>query len=300
MLNKEVIPSLYYYATEDGAEYWLNMSSNPHYRFKSNSTRLIKRVASKIAATVKEHVAGDGSIDLISLGSGDGEKDRTLLTKFIEVGTSSITYYPLDISDTLLVECIKNVHGSAFDYKGVKTKAIIGDFIDLQVLRSVYEDRPSPNLFSVLGNTFGNTDEAQITEALQKAMYPGDFVLIEINCDVDEVSEAEVNGARSFLTNEATLRYSCIPLEMLGFDIDLNRVKVREEDLSVFPCARSIATLYNEVSLEGTTITDVRLAYDHRYPLEEFKGELAENLEVDVLLAEQYGNAAVVLARKAE
>jgi hypothetical protein len=293
VLGGKVIPSLYYYATEDGAEFWIEMSSNPHYRFKSNSSRLIRKVAKNVAETIRASAAGDGSVDLISLGSGDGQKDRVLLTELIEAEIPSITYYPLDISDALIVECIRNVHGSAFDYAGMKTKAIIGNFIDLQVLRSVYEDRPSPNIFSVLGNTFGNTDEAQILEALQNSMYPGDFALIEINCDVEEVG-----STRSFLANEATLRYSCIPLEMIGQEIDLKNVTVREEDLSVFPCARSSATLYGEIALEGKVITEVPLAYDHRYPLDEFNRELADNLEVEILLAEQYGNAAVVLAKK--
>jgi hypothetical protein len=168
--------------------------------------------------------------------------------------------------------------------------------MDLQVLRSVYEDRATPNVFSVLGNTFGNTDEAEITEALQNAMYPGDFVLLEINSDL-----AEVGSQQSFLTSEETLRYSCVPLEMLGIKVNIEKVSVREEEkLSIFPCARSSATLYEEISLEERTINEVRLAHDHRYPKSEFEKELAEALEVDVLFSEQYGNAAVILAKKAQ
>jgi uncharacterized SAM-dependent methyltransferase len=94
------------------------MSSNPHYRFKSNSTRLIRKSALKIAETLKQHIGND-AIDLISLGSGDGVKDRSLLDKLIASGIPSIDYYPLDISDALIVECVRNVHGGAFDYAGV-------------------------------------------------------------------------------------------------------------------------------------------------------------------------------------
>jgi hypothetical protein len=292
VLKNEVIPSLYYYATEVGAEFWLNMSSNPRYRFKSNSNRLIKQVAPSVAQTIRDHIDDDSSLDIISLGSGDGQKDRVLLTE-LNKKISEIVYYPLDISDTLIVECIKNVHDGAFDYAGMKTKAIIGDFIDLQVLRSVYEDRPSPNVFSVLGNTFGNTDEAQIVEALQNSMYPGDFILIEINCDT-----SEIGSTRSFVTNEATLRYSCIPLEMLGVDIDIGEVTVREEDLSIFQCARSSATIYGEIEVDKKPVPEVPLAYNHRYPIDDFGKEFAENLAVEILLAERYGNAAVLLAKK--
>lgn len=293
--QEKVIPSLYYYVTDEGAAYWLAMSSNSQYRFKSNSGRLIRRHAPQVAATIREQANGDGSVDLVSLGSGDGQKDRVLLAELINAEIPAITYYPLDISDALIVECIGNIHDSAFDYVGMKTKAIIGDFLDLHLFRSIYEDRPSPNVFSVLGNTFGNTDEAQILEALEKSMYPGDFVLIEINCET-----SEVGSTRSFLTNEATLQYSCMPLVMIGINVDLTKVTVKEEALSIFQCAKSSATLYEDeaIVLEGKELPQIPLAYDHRYPLDDFTKELEENLGVKTLMAERYGNAAIVLARK--
>lgn len=293
MLKRKVIPSLYYYITEDGAEFWLAMSREPRYRFKSNSLRLLRKMSGQIAEAVRESLSGENALDLISLGSGDGGKDHVLLSELVK-GIESLTYYPLDISDTLLVECIRNVQAKALDYSGLKTKAIIGDFNDLQILRSVYEDRPSPNLFSLLGNTFGNTDEAKIMEALRDSMYPGDFVLIEINCDLEEVDEAE-----SFLRDELTLRYSCAPIAMIGHKVDLKKANVQEEgELSVFQCAKSSATYYSELELDGQSLEEIPLAHDHRYPLEKFTGELAETLEVEILLAEQYGNAALVLGRK--
>ena len=289
--QNEVIPSLYYYATEDGAEFWIAMSSDPRYRFKNNSIRLLRKESAKIADAVIENIDGGRALDFISLGSGDGAKAHVLLKGLLK-SKASLTYYPLDISDALLVECVRNVQAQALD--GLKTKAIIGDFIDLQLLRSVFEDRPNPNLFSLLGNTFGNTDEARIMNALRDSMYPGDFVLIEINCDL-----GEVGAAKSFLRDELTLRYSCAPIDMIGHEVDLKKAEVRaEENLSVFECAKSSATYYSEVEIEGKSIEEVPLAYDHRYPLKEFEEELSEDLEVDILLAERYGNAAVVLGQK--
>jgi len=293
ILQSEVIPSLYYYVTEDGAEFWLEMSQEPRYRFKNNSLRLLRKYAAQIAEAVMESLPGERDLDLISLGSGDGEKDHVLLSELVK-GNGSLTYYPLDISDTLLVECIRNVQAKALDYSGLKTKAIMGDFIDLQILRSVYEDRPSPNFFSLLGNTFGNTDEARIMESLRDSMYPGDFALIEINCDLEEVDEEG-----SFLRDELTLRYSCAPIAMIGHKVDLKKAMVQEEsELSVFQCAKSSATYYSELELEGRSLENIPLAHDHRYPLDDFQSELSETLDMDILLAERYGNAAVVLGRK--
>jgi hypothetical protein len=293
VLQREVIPGMYYYATDEGAEFWLEMSSDPRYRFKNNSIRLIRKTASAIAETVLDRTPRN-ALDFISLGSGDGDKDQVLLGGFDAADSPSIIYYPLDISDKLLVECIRTVQRQAYDYAGFKTKAIIGDFIDLRLLRSVYEDRPSPNLFSLLGNTFGNTDEARIMNALRDSMYPGDFVLVEINCDLGDVDAPE-----SILRNELTLRYSCVPISLLGIPVDLKMASVRpEEDLSVFQCAKSTATYYSQVTLDDREVSDVPLAFDHRYRLGDFKDELAEYLDVEVLFAEQYGNAALVLAQK--
>jgi hypothetical protein len=295
LLRREVIPGRFFYATEIGAEYWLKMSSHPRYRFRNNSVRLLSSAAAAVAQAVLECMDGPPTLDLISLGSGDGEKDRVLLKSFSDAHPQSLTYYPLDISDTLIVECIRNVHRQAFDYvAGMKTKAIIGDFIDLSVLKSVYEDQPNPNLFSILGNTFGNTDEAGIMTALRDSMYPGDFVLIEINCDVDEVETT-----KSFLASDETLRYSCLPLSMVGLPVELAKAEVREDDeLSVFECAKSSATHYSDLEINGRRVRNCPLAHDHRYPLEAFSSELSELLDVDVLLTKKYGNAALVLARR--
>jgi hypothetical protein len=131
-------------------------------------------------------------------------------------------------------------------------------------------------------------------KALRDSMYPGDFVLIEINCDL-----GEVGAAKSFLRDKLTLRYSCAPIAMIGHKVDLKKAIVREEnELSVFQCAKSSATYYSDLKLEGVQIEEVPLAHDHRYPLDEFKKELSEDLEVDVLVDERYGNAGIVLGQK--
>ncbi len=88
---------------------------------------------------------------------------------------------------------------------------------------------------------------------------------------------------------------------MIGQKIDLKRAVVQEEkDLSVFQCAKSSATYYSELELDGQSLENIPLAHDHRYPLDDFESELAESLEVEILLAKRHGNAAVVLGRKGE
>jgi uncharacterized SAM-dependent methyltransferase len=63
----------------------------------------------------------------------------------------------------------------------LRLKAVLGDFTELKRLSMIYEARPKPNLFTVLGNTLGNADEEQLLRALGDSMVEGDFVLLEVN-----------------------------------------------------------------------------------------------------------------------
>ncbi len=292
LLKGEYIPEFYYYFTEEGAEFWIRMTSDHEYRFHNNSINLIRSFSSKVATRIREIT---DSIDFISLGSGDGKKDHDILTKMVTDQNINVTYYPIDISDKLLIECIKNVFRDNLDYLGVKTKAILGDITDLAVLKSVYEDCPSTNLFSILGNTFGNSDEAVILEALQSSMYSGDFLLLEVNCDTSEMEHKN-----SFLTSDLVLEYACLPLTILGLDVDLNKIIVQEKkNLSVFKTsAKSFETLYTDIEIDGQSIAMVPLGYDHRYDFSSFLLELSDILQVDILEYEVVGNAGILLAKK--
>lgn len=290
MLRGENIPEFYYYFTEEGAEYWIQMTSDRQYRFQSNSIRLIKSFSNTIAAIIAKY---SKDIDFISLGSGDGKKDHHIITELMNNKMNSVMYYPVDISDKLLVECIKNVFLDNLDHRGVRTKAILADITNLHVLKSVYEDRPSPNVFSILGNTFGNSDEAEILENLQQSMYPGDFLLIEVNCDTED---------ETFFKSNIKLEYSCLPLFILGLSINIDNVDIREmpknKKRSIFKCAKSFETIYHNVVIDEIPIKEVILGYDHRYNFKLFQSELAEYLDAEVLKAEVKGNVGILLMQK--
>jgi Predicted nucleotide-binding protein containing TIR-like domain/Histidine-specific methyltransferase, SAM-dependent len=293
ILQRQVIPSRYFYFTEEGAEFWLRMSSDPQYRFHSDSMNLIRKAAPRFVERI--HAAANrSSIDFVSLGSGDGEKDRLLIDAFVKDGANSLNYYPVDISDKLLVECVKNIAMAAYDHRGLHTKAIIGDFCNLEVLRAVYEDRPTPNVFSILGNTLGNNDESEIIGALRRSLYPGDFVVFEVNCGTSDLS-----SPNSFLTNPLVLEYLCLPLRIAGLDPNPAKVIVRRvSSRSVFQCAHSIESVYPSVEIEGRVITECPLAYDHRYDFDGLADEIQNQLDVEVLDKEKIGNACAYLVRK--
>jgi len=294
--KKEVIPARYYYVTDEGAEFWIKMSSDPLYKFHSNSIKLIRRF-SKIFAN---HV--DVPFDFISLGSGDGVKDQILLDASVRKSKSSegkrtggdICYYPIDISDKLLVECLKNVFRGSLLGSAVKMRAILGDFCDLSLLKAIYEDRPAQNVFSILGNTFGNTDETYIMNALQDAMYSGDYLLVEVNCAVNEVVED-----RAFIRSDFVREYCSLPLNIIGLQTDVDKVEVNKRDkLSGFRAAQSVEVTYKEIILAGAQFRNVPLEYDHRYNFGMLREEIEVNLDVEVIAFDAVGSAGILLARK--
>jgi hypothetical protein len=288
VLNKEVIPAFYYYLTEEGAELWIRMSTNPRYKFQSNSLALVRTFSETFAQNIS------APFDFISLGSGDGEKDRILLEAAVKKAENSIFYYPVDISDKLLVECVRNVFKGGLAGSNIRTRAILGDFCDLGVLRAVYEDRPIQNVFSILGNTLGNTDEAKIMNALKDAMYSGDYLLLEVNCSPEEISKG-----KAFLRSDFVREYCSLPLSIIGVDVDIAKVDVSEVDgLSVFKAAQSVEVTYREAVLEGRRLTNIPLEHDHRYDFKMLLNELAEQLSVDVIASQIRGSAGIVLARK--
>jgi uncharacterized SAM-dependent methyltransferase len=292
LIKKEVIPELYYYITEEGAKYWMDMMSDPKYRFHDNSIKLINLFARTLPDKIYSH-NGAINLDFISLGSGDGQKDHTLLDELAKNPRASITYYPIDISDKLLVECIRNVFNGNLDHVGVKTKAVIGDFCDLATLRAVYEERPAPNVFSILGNTFGNSDEARILNALRASMYSGDYLIVEVNCSPEEAISP------SFINSPFRIEYACLPLRMLGLKVDLDKVVVREtKRKSVFESATSAETLYPRLEVDGVVLEQVPLAYDHRYAFDEFQKEIERFLDVKIIAARRIENAGIILAAK--
>jgi hypothetical protein len=287
VLNRDVIPALYYYFTEEGAEFWIKMSSDARYKFHNNSLALVNAFARQFAKNV------EGPFDFISLGSGDGEKDRIILQAAAKQN-SSIVYYPIDISDKLLVECVKNVFRGGWVTSTIRTRAILGDFCDLGILRAVYEDRPCRNVFSVLGNTLGNTDEARILNALKEAMYPGDFLLLEVNCEPDEVFKGT-----AFLRSDFVLEYCSLPLSIIGINVDIAKVDVRTADgLSVFKAAKSVETSYREAIIDGRQISNIPLSHDHRYEFPLFVNEITTSLGLDVICSQTRGSAGIMLAKK--
>jgi uncharacterized SAM-dependent methyltransferase len=290
-----IVPSKYLYWTPQGSSSWLALCKQRNYRYYHNSISHLKRQARDLVGVIG-HEIGSGQVDLVSVGSGDGKKDNLLLRHFQRTLSPGefISYYPVDISDTLIVEAVRNSTQGVLPIGSFRIKALIADFLKLSQLQPVYEERPNPNLFSVLGNTLGNANEDKLMESLAEAMLPGDLLLVEINVGTASIDDA-------FWHDPATLEHDFTPLSILGVDFDSAKLSYRQtEGESIVEGTHSIVASYEEATIDSRSIKDIRLSIVHSYHPEQFMLAMQERMSVRILWhrTSKSGDVCLILARR--
>lgn len=233
-------------------------------------------------------------LDLISVGSGNGEKDNLLLREFTKglEDEEFIYYYPIDISDTLIEEAVKNSAGKGIKKNLLKTKALLADFTKLQELQRFYEERPANNVFAVLGNTIGNADESDLISSLADAMLDGDVVIIE--CNIGEAKEDD-----PLLREKDNLHHDFAPLASIGvqFDEKLLRYKLVPGS-SIVDGANSLLATYDMATIDGDTVSDIKLSIVHHYDLALLKAKIEDKLDVSTIFECKKDDVGILIAQR--
>ncbi|MFN0097485.1 MAG: L-histidine N(alpha)-methyltransferase [Gemmatimonadaceae bacterium] len=287
-----ILPTKYLYCTDDGCELWLEICRRPEYVFNTTSLTLLQRYANRIVTAIGAE-SKRYDIDLISLGSGNGAKDSLLLRGLTAnvTPTQKVYYYPVDVNAQMIVQAVKGAMNGVSPDK-VAVKAMVADFTNIHDLVPIYEDRPNPNVFSVLGNTLGNSDEQRILDSVQHAMKPGDFLLLEVNTSSQELEQ--------FLNFELNMRHDFVPLQSMGVAFDRSRLHYREEqNLSVVGNGTvSTLSVYEEAVIGGETYRDIKLGVIHHYDAEKLLGYLRDHLRLRCILRfEERGVGIFLLVR---
>lgn len=265
------IPTYYAYLTHRGYLNWINLTEDNRYTYYRAGVDLCERHAAEIATAVAAGGSGTGDIDVVSLGPGTGAKDRALVHALLNATTrrasgGSLFYYPYDINPAMIVHAIQTVLSPADSLPAqVYVKGIIAPFDSLGLFSYVYRDRPGSNILALLGNTLGNmSDDYGFLETMfMSGMIPGDFLLLEVRCHVDDDQ-----GAAPGIGEEAKRRFNFGPLEVLGASYDEHRDAVvvrRERSRSAIPNTVTTVTRCERVTCGTMTWRDVRLAYVHEY-----------------------------------
>lgn len=294
------ISTKYLYFTDEGYNQWLEACRDPNYTFYSNSVR---NLGSEIQEIINEAVRVNESpeFDFISLGSGNGEKDKIILRAMCSKLSQNqkVYYYPIDISDPMIVEAVRNSMKDFEFREKVDVKAIIGDMTNLKPLEFIYEERPCKNFFSILGNTIGNTDEITIINSINKAMREGDLVFIEINLD-----QASLESGYTFYKDEISMRSHFVPLKSLGVKFDrkeMEYIVAPFRDVlsdSIIPETKTLHVKYKKANIYGEEVSNILLISVHHYKLECFRKKIEETLRVQTIYQSANNNVGLILAQR--
>jgi len=148
---------------------WLALCSDGAYRNFVRSRSLIAQSARDLA-----RYTPPGPLEVLSLGSGQGDKDLLLLQALRENGTR-VSYVPVDASQALLEMACGGALGAGFPALGIKA-----DFSRADHLAALAADPESPpRLVMVVGNTLGAFDPIAEARALRGLLRREDLLILD-------------------------------------------------------------------------------------------------------------------------
>jgi len=156
-----------------------------------------------------DHVRASGAevpVSVISLGSGDGAKDRGFIKSLTHSGRA-VKYFPVDASQTLLELACSAAEDAEIDTRGIK--ADISSPMHLVLASDAAE---SPKIFLMAGNTLGGFDPLDQVRHLAECMHPEDRLII------DGETSHEAVLARG--EEPAVRRFTLAPLATVGIAED--------------------------------------------------------------------------------
>lgn len=179
---------------------WLELCSDGDYRNFERSRSLIALSAPEVAS-----LAPIGDLEVVSLGSGQGDKDRILLHALRKLARE-VSYLAVDSSQALLELACEGALAEGFAARGLKA-----DFGQPSHLKTIAAGgRPAPRLVMMLGGTLGCGDPIQVAKDLRQMLRPGDLLLV----DGELYSDTVIGG----YDNPVNRRFAWAPLHSAGLN----------------------------------------------------------------------------------
>src|SRR5881296_2963128 len=183
---------------------WLALCSDGAYRNFVRSRSLIAQSATDLARYMPP-----GPLEVLSLGSGQGDKDLLLLEALRGNG-SRVSYVPVDTSQALLEMACGGALGAGFPTQGIKA-----DFTNPTHLQALTADPETPRrLVLLIGNTLGAFDPIAEARDLARLLRPSDALLVDGEVYAGDATVAGYD-------NPLNRRFAWAPLNAVG---------IRDED----------------------------------------------------------------------
>jgi uncharacterized SAM-dependent methyltransferase len=183
---------------------WLALCSDGAYRNFVRSRSLIARSAGELAGLL-----APGPLEVLSLGSGQGDKDLILLQALGRHG-ARVSYVPVDTSQALLEMACGGALAAGLPAHGIKA-----DFANPNHLPALAaEPETARRLVMLVGNTLGAFDPIAQARDLARLLRPGDLLLVDGELYAGETTLAGYD-------NPLNRRFAWAPLHAVG---------IRDED----------------------------------------------------------------------
>jgi uncharacterized SAM-dependent methyltransferase len=193
------LPEKFFYWFPLSVRAWLALCSDGAYRNFVRSRSLIARSGVELA-----RLFPPAPLEVLSLGSGQGDKDLLLLVALRERGVRA-SYVPVDTSQALLEMACGGALAAGFPAHGIKA-----DFTaPAQLVALAAEPETPPRLVLLLGNTLGAFDPIAEAHELARLLRPGDVLLVDGEIYAGETTVAGYD-------NPLNRRFAWAPLHAVG------------------------------------------------------------------------------------
>lgn len=196
------------YLGEQCASDWLAVSDTPLYQQVFRARFPFDRVARLIGRVVR-----DRSVDLVTLGPGDGQGEVQMMQALVRHRPeTAFRFYLVDACQLLLGRATHLAQTTFAAVPKVQVRPVFGNFYDLArlpALKSRPQQKPSLRIFTMIGFTFGNFhDEAAFVNQTFAGAQPGDLLLFDVQYPHTRSRKPEVIRERdgAFRTAPTVLR----------------------------------------------------------------------------------------------
>lgn len=208
-LERRRLPDYVPFLDDNAVHNWLALESSGRLHLPSDLTAFLDESLPYLA----EHFVPD--LNLVSIGVGDGRKERILLESLLRIGLPS--YYSIDISSPMIDAALNTVADIP-----VEKTALVAFFEDLTILNRLW---CHPALLCLLGNTFSNYGAEYVLTAIRAGLEPPDLFLFDCRLLTQDEPKLEETFA-----SPANVRFQAAPLIKRGLEPDAVEFVIRVVD----------------------------------------------------------------------
>ncbi len=162
------LPEKFFYLSPRSVKAWLDLCRDTRYKNFNRSREVLKKNVAAIARRIDAR-----RISVVSLCSGQGDKDRILL-RALKKSDKQTSYFAVDTSAPLLRMALKGAKELKIRARGLKV-----DIFEARVFPYLKKISPDQRLFLLLGNTLGGFDPIRLARRAGRFFKSGDLLLVD-------------------------------------------------------------------------------------------------------------------------